>query len=89
MPAIRPDTPFSLATNSAIGSGDVALQLGETLRNLRPKSGLTLRQLGDLTGCSESMLSKSERGHVVPSLDLLSRVAQQLAPRIMARKWAS
>lgn len=78
VPAIRPDTPFSSATNSATGSGDVALQLGETLRYLRRKSGLTLRRLSDLTGCSESMLSKLERGHVVPSLDLLSRVAQQL-----------
>lgn len=82
MPAIQPDTPISSATNSATSSADVALQLGETLRNLRRKSGLTLRQLGDLTGCSESMLSKAERGHVVPSLDLLSRVAQQLGTSI-------
>lgn len=63
-------------------STDSAGQLGEKLRHLRRMSGLTLKQLGDLTGCSESMLSKAERGHVVPSLDLLSRVAQQLGTSI-------
>jgi transcriptional regulator with XRE-family HTH domain len=63
-------------------STDGAAQLGDKLRHLRRKSGLTLKQLGDLTGCSESMLSKAERGHVVPSLDLLSRVAQQLGTSV-------
>ncbi len=63
-------------------SADATVQLGEKLRHLRRKSELTLKQLGDLTGCSESMLSKAERGHVVPSLDLLSRVAQQLGTSV-------
>ena len=74
MPDTRHDTPEV--------STDVTAQLGEKLRHLRRKSGLTLKQLGDLTGCSESMLSKAERGHVVPSLDLLSRVAQQLGASV-------
>ena len=71
MPDTQADTPT-----------DATAQLGEKLRHLRRKSGLTLKQLGDLTGCSESMLSKAERGHVVPSLDLLSRVAQQLGASV-------
>ena len=62
--------------------GDATVQLGEKLRHLRRNSGLTLKQLGDLTGCSESMLSKAECGHVIPSLDLLSRVAQQLGTSV-------
>lgn len=61
---------------------DVALPLGEKLRHLRKKCGLTLNQLAKKTGCSESMLSKAERGHVVPSLDLLSRIAMQLGTSI-------
>lgn len=73
-----PDTRHAMPEVSA----DVTVQLGEKLRHLRRKSGLTLKQLGDLTGCSESMLSKAERGHVVPSLDLLSRVAQQLGTSV-------
>lgn len=64
-------------------SNDATVQLGEKLRHLRRKIGLTLKQLGDLTGCSESMLSKAECGHVVPSLDLLSRVAHQLETSVL------
>jgi len=63
-------------------TADSAAPLGEKLRHLRKKRGLTLKQLADLTGCSESMLSKAERGHVVPSLDLLSRMAMQLGTSI-------
>lgn len=63
-------------------SADATGQLGDKLRHLRRKSGLTLKQLGELTGCSESMLSKVERGHVVPSLDLLSRIAMQLGTSV-------
>lgn len=69
---------------------DVSLQtsempdgdLGAKLRHLRMKKHLTLKRLGSLTGCSESMLSKCERGHVVPSLDLLSRIAMQLGTSV-------
>lgn len=70
MPDTQRDTPEV--------SAEAPANLGDKLRHLRRKSGLTLKQLGALTGCSESMLSKAERGHVVPSLDLLSRIAMQL-----------
>lgn len=59
-----------------------AQALGVKLHHLRKKKRLTLKQLGALTGCSESMLSKCERGHVVPSLDLLSRIAMQLGASV-------
>jgi transcriptional regulator with XRE-family HTH domain len=73
-----PDTRSKIADATA----GATAQLGEMLRHLRRKRGLTLKQLGELTGCSESMLSKAERGHVVPSLDLLSRVAKQLGTSV-------
>ena len=74
MPDAQHDTPEVFT--------DPTAQLGEKLRHLRRKSSLTLKQLANLTSCSESMLSKAERGHVVPSLDLLSRVAQQLGTSV-------
>ncbi len=74
MPDTRRDT--------ADVSNDATTQLGDKLRHLRRKHGLTLKELGDFTGCSESMLSKTERGHVVPSLDLLSRLAHQLGTSV-------
>lgn len=75
MPDTRPD-PTDLQV-------DGKAPLGEKLRHLRKKRGLTLKQLAEMTGCSESMLSKAERGHVVPSLDLLSRIAMQLGTSIV------
>jgi len=60
------------------GHSSKADTLGEKLRHLRRKSGKTLKEIADLVGCSESMLSKAERGHVIPSLDLLSRLAGAL-----------
>lgn len=63
---------------------DHATKLGQKLRHLRKKNKLTLRQLADMIGCSESMLSKCERGHVLPSLDLLSRIAMQVGTSVAA-----
>lgn len=74
MPDKRPD-PTNLQLNAKSS-------LGEKLRYMRKGRGMTLKQLAGMTGCSESMLSKAERGHVVPSLDLLSRVAMQLGTSI-------
>ena len=74
MTETQPDLPDA--------SAEATVPLGDKLRHLRRKTGLTLKQLGDLTGCSESMLSKAERGHVVPSLDLLSRIAMQLGTSV-------
>ena len=68
--------------NMPDASTEATVQLADKLRHLRRKSGLTLKQLGELTGCSESMLSKAERGHVVPSLDLLSRISKQLGTSV-------
>lgn len=55
---------------------DNTYSLGQKLRHMRKKQKKTLKQVADLAGCSESMLSKTERGHTVPSLDLLSRIAE-------------
>lgn len=53
-----------------------AVAVGEKLRHLRKKHKKTLKDVATLAGCSESMLSKAERGHAMPSLDLLSRIAE-------------
>lgn len=53
-----------------------AVLVGEKLRHLRKRHKKTLKEVAILAGCSESMLSKTERGHAVPSLDLLSRIAE-------------
>jgi transcriptional regulator with XRE-family HTH domain len=50
--------------------------IGPKIRGLRSKKLLSLVQLGEHTGLSASLLSKIERGQLVPTLPTLLRIAQ-------------
>ncbi len=50
-------------------------QLGEKVHQLRSGRGLTLSELGSHTGMSAAMLSKIERGRLIPTLPTLMRIA--------------
>lgn len=50
-------------------------RIGPKIRALRTAKSLGLAQLGDHTGLSAGMLSKIERGQVVPTLPTLMRIA--------------
>jgi transcriptional regulator with XRE-family HTH domain len=50
-------------------------QIGEKVHQLRAGRGLTLAELGSHTGMSAAMLSKIERGRLVPTLPTLMRIA--------------
>src|SRR5690606_26145555 len=52
--------------------------IGRNLRHARLVAGLTLRELADRVGCSESLLSKIENERATPSLQMLHRMVQQL-----------
>ena len=52
--------------------------LGVKLRHTRMTKGLRLRDLAEKAECSESMLSKIENGHAVPSLKTLYRIAEAM-----------
>jgi transcriptional regulator with XRE-family HTH domain len=60
------------------------IQIGSRLRRLRQAQGLSLRQLANKIGCSESMLSKVETRKVDPSLTLLQRIATALGVNVAA-----
>jgi transcriptional regulator with XRE-family HTH domain len=51
------------------------VRVGLKLKHTRLLKGLTLRQLAEAAGCSESLLSKIENGRANPSLKMLHRVA--------------
>jgi ribosome-binding protein aMBF1 (putative translation factor) len=53
-------------------------ELGARIRHARKLKKLTLKQLGDKVGCSESLLSKIERNHITPSLSVLLGIADAL-----------
>lgn len=52
-----------------------AYNIGEKIRDLRQQRGLKLVELGSHTGLSAAMLSKIERGRLVPTLPTLMRIA--------------
>lgn len=52
--------------------------LGDKLRALREKNGLSLKQFGEMTGLSFTYLSEVERGAVIPSVDTLRTLADVL-----------
>ena len=54
------------------------LQIGGRLRHARLLAGIRMRELAEAVGCTESMVSKIENGHVVPSLPMLQRLVEAL-----------
>jgi transcriptional regulator with XRE-family HTH domain len=70
------DTASSGATTAveAVSSG----RLGERVRELRRRRGLTLEELAELSGVSRAMISKLERGEKNPTLVVAARLADGL-----------
>jgi transcriptional regulator with XRE-family HTH domain len=58
--------------------------LGVRLRHARLVAGLTLLQLAQKAACSESLISKIERGSATPSLAMLHRLAMALDTNVSA-----
>jgi transcriptional regulator with XRE-family HTH domain len=52
--------------------------VGENLRNLRRKHGLSLEQLAHISGVSRAMLGQIETGKSAPTINLLGRIAEAL-----------
>ena len=57
---------------------EIARALGSSIRAARRAEGLTLTQLAEKTGLSQSFLSQAENGNVMPSVINLHRVGQAL-----------
>ncbi|SEJ78566.1 cupin domain-containing protein [Achromobacter sp. NFACC18-2] len=63
--------------------GEAALStLGPRLRHARMVHGLTLKALAQAAECSESLLSRVERGQAMPSLANLHRLARALGTNV-------
>ncbi|MEO5755383.1 MAG: helix-turn-helix domain-containing protein, partial [Mesorhizobium sp.] len=65
-------------------SQSASATLGSTLRHSRKTRRLTLKVLAGRIGCSESLLSKIERGRVTPTLPTLHKMAKVLGINIAA-----
>lgn len=58
------------------------INLGLRLRATRRIKGMRLKELSDLAGCSESMISKIENGRSQPSLQMLHQLCSALGVSI-------
>ena len=56
----------------------LSIIVGENLRYLRRKSGLSLEQLAAKSGVSRAMLGQIETGKSAPTINLLGRIAEAL-----------
>ncbi len=61
--------------SETLADGLAQYGIGEKIRALRSAKKLGLAQLGEHSGLSPGMLSKIERGHLVPTLPTLLRIA--------------
>ena len=59
-------------------SGALERYLGNAIRDLRQRHGLTIAEVADRAGISRGMLSKIENAQTATSLDALHRLAQAL-----------
>lgn len=66
------------------GEADQAehLKVGSKLRIARKARRLSMRELADRVGCSESLISKIESDHVMPSLPMLHKITKELGTSI-------
>ncbi len=53
-------------------------QFGEKLREVRKRSGMTMKEVADLAGVSESLISQIERNRISPAIDTLLDLAEIL-----------
>ncbi len=58
---------------------EVKYHVGEKLRQIRERRGLTLKTVAEQAGVSESFISQIERNRVSPSLDTLMSIADILS----------
>ena len=57
---------------------DVQYRFGDKIRAVRERKGVTLKQVAEKAGVSESLVSQIERNRVSPSIDTLLNIANVL-----------
>jgi transcriptional regulator with XRE-family HTH domain len=67
-----------LAELKSPGGSREEVHVGTKVRHTRRLRGLTLKEVADQAGCSESLLSKIENGRATPSLKMLQRLSSAL-----------
>jgi transcriptional regulator with XRE-family HTH domain len=69
-------------TDASVGSGDPVVNLGSRLKDVRMRSGMSLREVARQLGVSASFISQMENGKSQPSVATLYSMAQLLGVSI-------
>jgi transcriptional regulator with XRE-family HTH domain len=77
-----PAEPESSRSAEHDEDASAALELGQRIRDVRQKKGMTLREAALAAGVSESFLSQVERGLANPSVASLRRIADAMHERV-------
>ncbi len=67
-----------MASTEQTDNGSLERYIGNTIRQLRQKHGLTIAEVGDRTNISRGMLSKIENAQTATSLETLAKLASAL-----------
>lgn len=67
-----------MASTEQTDDGSLERYIGNTIRQLRQKHGLTIAEVGDRTNISRGMLSKIENAQTATSLETLAKLASAL-----------
>lgn len=54
------------------------MSIGNNIRNIRKKNGMTLKQIADIIGCSPQLISQYESGKRQPKLETKKKIADAL-----------
>jgi len=68
---------YDIVLNDMMGKR-MKYQFGDKLREVRQRAGMTMKEVADLAGVSESLISQIERNHVSPAIDTLVDIAEIL-----------
>jgi transcriptional regulator with XRE-family HTH domain len=81
-PSPKKQTLTAKANAVAAAGGDREARIGAKVKHGRMVRGITLKQLADEAGCSESLLSKIENDKAMPSFSTLHRIAAALGTNV-------
>ncbi len=78
-PHFGASAPIASLETSPVVSLDLTRIVGENLRRLRTKRGLSLQRLSRVSGVSRAMLSQVELGRSSPTINVVWKISQALA----------
>ena len=76
-------------TKKEVTMNDIRIRIGQRIKELRIKKGLTTRHLEELTGYSHSNITRIEAGRYSVGIDILCNILNKLDAELEIREKAA